>query len=186
MDTKQITKLKEDLRSRTRHIRLLANILFVHVFAVAPVLIALVGIQAAWLGLLIVMLALTISIATLFHRAHREFYPSAKDDRFTHTLTAALAPATSIRAHDIASRPLFEGFHPLAVARVLLDETAFLLFARNVLLDLRHPMLPACPNPQAVALATEKYFRGAVVEMTEAWLKENGVVPAELCHPPKP
>jgi hypothetical protein len=47
-------------------------------------------------------------------------------------------------------------------------------------------MLPTCPNLQDGALATEKYFRGAAVEITEAWLKESGVVSDELCHPPKP
>jgi hypothetical protein len=186
MDTKQITKQKEDFRTRTRYIRLLANILFVHVFVVAPVLITLIGIQAAWLGLVITMFALTLSIATLFCRVYREFYPNAKDERFTHTLTAALAVATSMRAHDIASRQLLESFHPLAVAKVLLEEKMFRPFARDVLLDLRNPMSPACPNPQSEASATEKFFRSVSLEITEAWLKENGVASEELCLPPKP
>ncbi len=186
MDTKGIATLVESLRMRTKHVRLLANILFVHVFVVAPVLITLVGIQATWLGLVIVMFALTLSIATLFHRAHREFYPKATDDRFTYTLTTALAVATSLRAHDIVSRPLLENFHPLAVAKVLLDETAFRSFARIIHLDLRHPALPVCPNSQPHAAATENFFRNASLEITEAWLKENGVEPDELCRAPKP
>ncbi len=186
MDTKRIATLKENLRTRTRHVRLLANILFVHVFVVAPILITLVGIQATWLGLVIVMFALTLSIATLFHRAHKTFYPQSSDDRFTHTLTTAFAAVTSIRAHDIASRPLLENFHPLAVAKVLLEENSFRAFARNVLLDLRHPMLPVCPNARPEAVATEKFFRNASLEITEAWLKEGGVAPDELCRTPKP
>lgn len=186
MDTKQIATLTEKLRMRTRHIRLLANILFVHVFVVAPVLITLIGIQATWLGLVIVMFALTLSIATLFHRTHRKFYPGASDERFTHTLTTGLAVATSLRAHDIASRPLLETFHPLAVAKVLLDETSFCAFARNILLDLRHPMLPVCPNAHPQAATVESLFRSATLEVTEAWLKENGVAPDELSRAPKP
>lgn len=186
MDTKRIATLVENLRARTRHIRLLANILFVHVFVVAPVLITGIGIQATWLGVVIVMFALTLSIGTLFHRAHREFYPGAKDDRFTHTLTTGLAAATSLRAHDIVSRPLLETFHPLAVAKVLLNESSFRAFARNVMLDARHPMLPVCPNAHPQAAPTEKFFRSATLEIAEAWLKENGIAPDDLCRAPKP
>lgn len=186
MDVKRIATQLEQLRSHTRSIRMLANTLFVHVFVVAPILIALIGIKSAWLGLVVVMLALTFSMATLFRRAHREFYPNAKDDRFTHTLTTALAPATSMRAHDILSRPLLESFHPLAVARVLLVEQQFRSFARNRLLDLRHPLLPICPNLKPAAVAAEKFFRGASLEITEAWLKQGGIEPDELCLPPKP
>ena len=186
MDTKRITQLRDDLLRQTKVIRLLANFLFAHVFIIAPLLITLIGIQATWLGLVIVMFALTLSIATLFHRAHKIFYPQSSDDRFTHTLTTAFAAATSIRAHDIASRPLLENFHPLAVAKVLLEENCFHSFARNVLLDLRHPMLPACPNVHPHAVATEKFFRSASLEITEAWLKENGVAPDKLCLAPKP
>jgi hypothetical protein len=185
-DIKKITQLREDIHRRTKVIRLFANLLFVHLFVVAPVLITLIGIEATWLGLVIVMFALTVSIATLFHRAHKTFYPQSSDDRFTHTLTTAFAAATSIRAHDIASRPLLESFHPLAVAKVLLEETSFRLFARNVLLDLRHPMSPACPSAHPQAAATEKFFRTASLEITEAWLKEIRVAPDELCRAPKP
>jgi hypothetical protein len=186
MDVKKITQLRDDLRARSRAIRLLANFLFAHVFIIAPVLIMLIGIQATWLGLVIVMLALTLSIATLFHRAHKTFYPQSSDDRFIHTLTTAFAAATSIRALDIASRPLLENFHPLAVAKVLLEENGFRSFARNRLLDLRHPMQPACPSTHPEAVATEKFFRTASLEITEAWLKESGVTPDELCRPTKP
>ncbi len=186
MDTKRIVTLKENLRPRTRHVRLLANILFVHVFVVAPVLITLIGIHVTWLGLVIVMFVLTLSIARLFYRAHREFYPSAKEERFTHTLTTALAVATSMRAHDIVSRPLVETFHPIAVAKVLLDDASFRSFARNILLDLRHPMLPVCPNAHPQAATMEMFFRSSTLEIMEAWLRENGVAPDELCRAPKP
>lgn len=186
MDTKRIVKLREEFRVRTRVIRLLCNVLFVHVFIVAPILIVTIGIQAAWLCLVIVMFLLTFSIATLFHCAHRALYPCAKDERFTHTLTTAFAAATSVRAHDIISRPLLENFHPLAVAKVLLDESQFCSFARKVLLDLRHPILPPCLNPQPQAMATELFYRRAGVEMVESWLSENGVALDDLCRPPKP
>ena len=186
MDVTRITEAKNDFHSRTKAIRWLTNLLFAHVFIVAPALISLIGLQATWLGLVLVLLTLTVSIATLFHRAHRKFYPDAKEERFTHTLTTALAAATSIRAADIASRPLLERFHPLAVAKVLLDEETFRPLARRLLIDLRHPMLPTCPNQQSAAMSAEKFFRNSLMEITEAWLKENKVGVEELCCAPKP
>lgn len=186
MDVRKIEAAKKDYQTRATPIRWLTNILFVHVFIAAPVVIALVGLQSAWIGLVVVMLALTISIATLFHRAHRTLYPVASDDRFTHTLTTAFAAATSMRACDILSRPLLECFHPLGVAKVLLEEKAFRPFARRVLIDLRHPMLPVCPNQLAAAISTEKFFRSMALETTEVWLKDNKIGVEELCRPPEP
>lgn len=186
MDIGRITQLRDELRARTRAIRLLVNVLFVHLFIVAPALVTLVGIQATWMGLVTVMFALTVSIATLFHRAHKALYPQSSDERFTHTLTTALAAATTLRAHDIASRPLLENFHPLAVAKVLLEGKEFCIVARSVLLDLRNPILPACPSAQPKAVAAESFFRSTSLEITEAWLKENGVSPDDLCRAPEP
>ena len=186
MDVTRITEAKNDFQSRIKPMRWLTNILFVHVFIVAPVLASVIGLPATWLGLVLVMLTLTVSIGILFHRAHRKFYPDAKDERFTHTLTTALAAATSIRACDIASRSLLERFHPLAVAKVLLNEETFRAFARKLVIDLRYPMLPTCPNPLPAAISTEKLFRNASLEIAEAWLKENRIGIAELCHAPQP
>lgn len=186
MDAKSIAEAKSDFQACTKPMRWLTNILFVHIFIIAPVLISLLGLQATWLGLVFVMLSLTVSIAVLFRRTHRRFYPDTKDERFTHTLTTALAAATSIRAGDIASRSLLERFHPLAVAKVLLSEELFRGFARRLMIDLRHPMLPTCPNPLPAAISTEKFFRNTSLEIAEAWLKENKIGVEELCRAPQP
>lgn len=185
-DTKQIETLRGDFDRRVRPIRWLTNTVFVLVFIVAPLLISLFRLKYVWLTLLIVLLGLTIATATLFARMHRRFYPAATDERFSHTLMIALAPATTMRAHDMISRLLLEKFHPLSVARQLLANGAFLDFARRALRDLRHPALPACPNPQPQAIATESFYRRTLLEVTEAWLLENKYSPEELCRPPTP
>jgi len=114
--------------------------------------------------------------------AHRALYPHAEDERFTHTLTIALAPTSALRAHDALSRPLVEMFHPLAVAKVLLPEGRFREFARPVLLDIRHPALPLCPSDDSCATGrgiSGAYGlaagRGATVETGRALSRTNYV-----------
>jgi hypothetical protein len=113
-------------------------------------------------------------------------YPSAEDERFTHTLTVALSPPNAIRACDSLSRPLFESFHPLALAKVFLPASGFHQFAREVLLDIRHPALPVCPVNDPTAGATELFARSALRQAVERFLKKHGIDPYELCRPPTP
>ena len=186
LDEKAIQSRWDTFRTKTKTLRRLTNFLFGLVFILAPGLIGLIGLQLVWLWLVLALLALTISTAVCFARLHRQFWPEAADDRFTQTLLIALAPATTMRALDIASRPLLENFHPLAVAKVFLQPAAFRRFARRGLLDLRHPIQPTCPNPQPEAVATEAFFRRTQLEIIESWLEENKLPPTELCKAPDP
>lgn len=186
LDTKQIKALHQDFDQQVRPIRFLANALFVLVFVIAPLLIGFIGLKLVWLGLLVALLGLSITTATLFCRLHRKFYPAASDERFTQTLILAMAPATTMRAHDIASRPLLENFHPLAVAHHLLDADSFRRFARHLLLDLRNPAPPAFPSASPQTIATELFYRRLLLEVAEAWLAERKLPAAELCRPPTP
>ena len=183
-DDQKIATHWGEFRAETKPIRYLTNSLFAFVFLAAPVLIGFIGLKLVWLWLSVALVALTISTAVLFARVHRQFWPEAADDRFTQSLIIALAPATTMRALDIAARPLLENFHPLAVAKHFLPPAVFQRFARRVLLDLRHPVRPTCPNPQPEAIATEVFFRRTLVEAVEAWVNENKISPAELCKPP--
>jgi hypothetical protein len=167
-------------------VRGLSNALLGYVFGVAPVVIWHFGFKLSWLGLLAGLLGLTSATAFCFFRAHRALYPDAEDERFTQTLTILLAPTTAMRAHDALSRPLMEGFHPLAIASVLLPEKDFRDFARRVLLDLRQPALPPCPNDNQAARETELQARSALRSAAEEFLKKAGVGPGDLCGPPAP
>lgn len=184
-DSKAITARRNDWQRRARPVRWLANALVVYIFAVAPVLIWHFGFSLSWLGLLLGMVALTITTATLFARAQRALYPDAPDERFTHTLTIALAPTSAMRAHDALSRPLLDTFHPLAVAHACLSEQSFHAFARRALLDLRHPALPHGPADPPEAPTTERYYRQALLAATEEFLQQHKMKPEELCHPPR-
>jgi len=174
-----------DAFTHWRRVRRVSNTLLVYVFLVAPVAIQNLGFKLSWLGLLIGLLLLTATAAVLFWRSHRALFPEADDERFTHALTILLAPTTAMRAHDVLSRSLLETFHPLTAAKVFLPEQCFRDYARCVLLDMRHPVMPISPpNPEAEA--TEAYSRRVVLAAAEDFLTRNGLVPDELCRPPKP
>jgi hypothetical protein len=186
LDQKAIKERRAEWQKRARAVRRLANLLVVYIFLIAPLLIWLLGFLLCWLGLLVGLLALTITTATLFARAYRALYPNAHDERFTHTMTIALAPTSAMRAHDALSRPLLELFHPLAVAKAFLSDTDFGEFARRALLDLRHPALPPCPNEMPEAQATERFFRETLLTAAEDFLTRHGVELEALCRAPQP
>jgi len=186
LDESAAAQRVQDFQKRACNLRRLSNALFAYLFVFAPALIWHFGIKLSGLGLLAGLIALTTTTAVLFHRAHRALYAHAEEERFTHTLTIALAPTSALRAHDALSRPLLEAFHPLAVAQVLLPAGRFREFARRVLLDLRHPALPLCPNDDSAQRAAEFQGRTALRLAAETLLKRNGVEPDELCRPPAP
>lgn len=184
LDARHVEDRWSVFQKLSRPVRLFGNALFAYLFLVAPGLIWQFGFKLSWLGLLIGLFALTTATAVLFHRAHRALYAQAEDERFTHTLTILLAPMTAMRAHDALSRPLFETFHPLALAKVFLPTNDFHDFSRRVLLDLRHPALPVCSSAEPAAHATEFYARTTLRHAVESFLTQSGVEPDELCRPP--
>ena len=184
LDAKNVKDRWLVFQKLSRPVRLFANTLFAYLFLVVPVLIWQFGFKSSWLGLLIGLFALATATAVLFYRAHRALYPEAEDERFTHTLTILLAPMTAMRAHDALSRPLFERFHPLALARVFLPTNDFHDFARRVLLDIQHPALPVCSSAEPAAHATEFYARTTLRHAAESFLTQSGVEPDDLCRPP--
>lgn len=186
LDTMAIGAHLTDWRKRAHPIRWLANFLVFYIFLIAPALIWSFGLLLCWLWLLLGLLAMTVTTATLFAHAHRALYPDAHDERFSHTLLIALAPTSTMRAHDALSRPLLESFHPLAAARGFLDDRDFRAFARRILLDLRQPAMPGCADERAEAKATEGFARETLLAATEKFLAQHAVKPEELCQPPKP
>jgi len=186
LDTKLIEKRWQEFRKLSKPLRWLCNAVFVYLFVAAPLAIHFLGLKRCWLELVTGLLALTVSTALCFRRAHRTFYAQAEDDRFTHFLTILLAPASTIRALDVLSRPLLEPFHPLAVARVFCPDHTFREFARKTLLDLRYPALPVCPSADDTAVVAELHSRQTLLQAVEQFLKKGGVNVDELTRPPEP
>ena len=179
-DTKAIERLWENLQKKTATLQLLTNAVFIHLFMVSPLVLQRWSVQRSWPWLVTVLLALTVSTAILFRGLHKQFYPAAGEERFTHFLTIMLAPATTIRANDVLSRPLLESYHPLAIAKVFCSEQDFREFARQHLREVAHPAMPLCPLQEPLAQAAESYSRGLLRETMHGFLKRSGVVPEEL------
>jgi hypothetical protein len=86
----------------------------------------------------------------------------------------------------VLSRPLLEGFHPLALAKVFCPEQAFRAFARDVWREIRFPGLPLCPCEEPMALAAERHARAVLQQAIERFLAQCGIHPADLAQPPTP
>ena len=184
LDTRAVEQRWNEATQCGKPIRRLANVLFILLFIAAPALIWRLGFGLSWPWLLAGLLALTISIAVCFRRGHRRLFPKLDDERFTFTLTVALAPTSALRAHDLLTRHACETFHPLAVAKVFLPPADFEKFAGWVLRDLRHPAQPVCPDNSQEILAVEAQGRGALLETVEIFLRRTNLNLAQLlCAP---
>ena len=183
-DTKAMKKRWDDMHKELPRVRLPANLLFIYLFIVAPLVLGRLGLGTTWPGLVVGLLALTTGTAISFWRIHKTFYPAAEDERFTHFLTILLSPATTIRAGDVLTRPLFEGFHPLALAKVFCTEETFRLLAEQMLRDIRYPALPVFAGNNPSASGVEREARARLQKTVEEFLKRNGIEPQELVKAP--
>ena len=172
--------------TQVKRVHWAANALLLFVFLVAPVLLWKFGLALAWMPLAILLVALLATTAFLFRRAHYALFPAAADERFNQFLMILLYPPAAIRACDALSRPLFEFFHPLAVASVLCPEARFRSFARQTLLDLRYPARPLATEGQPALAAVEDFSRATVLAEAESLVRRMGVDPEEITRAPEP
>lgn len=186
LDIKTLGNRWKQFHEQTQGLRGITNLLFVYLFVGAPLLIHGLGLGRTWIALLVGILVCTCSAAILFRRAHKELFPKAEDERFTHCILVLLSPVSTIRACDMLSRPLFEIFHPLALAKVFCTDAGFRSFAESILLELRHPGRPLCPSPDAAAAQAEQRWRALLEEEVTKFLQRAGIAPHELIQPPTP
>jgi hypothetical protein len=170
----ELGQARERLAAMQRHsrpIRWLANILFGYLFLVAPALIYLLGLRLTWIPLLAGMFLLTAWTGIVFRRAHRTLHgEAAADARFSAALTIGLSPANAIRAGDALSRRLFDEFHPLCLTRLLCGDAVFRTMAARGMARARYP------TPAEGPITNSAQF--------EAFLRSEGLAPAELLAPP--
>jgi hypothetical protein len=183
-DTESIEQRWAQFRQESAGLRIMTNVLFAYLFVMAPLLIWWFGLTATWIWLLTGLVGCSLTIAILFHRAHRMLYPSAQDERFTQFLIVLLSPASAIRANDLLTFPLLGSFHPLAISRVFCREAIFTDLAGDFLRELHFPALPLCPRPEPLAQATEAFARMLAISALEGFLRRNQFNPGDLLRPP--
>jgi hypothetical protein len=183
-DCAQIERQWHEFKKQTSGLRLATNALFLYLFILSPVLIWQTGLRRCWLPLLAGLLALTCTIAVLFHRAHKKLYPTAEDERFTHFIILLLSPATAIRALDVISRPLLEAFHPLAIAKVFCPAGQFEELARKYLREIRYQSLPGDPEQDSMGQKVQRYWRDVSQKTLEDFLNRSGMDTKALLQAP--
>lgn len=186
LDSARIRKRWEEYAGQSVLLRRLAIVLFIYLFALAPLLLWKYGFRHAGAGVAAGLLAQTLTIGWLFRRAHQRLFPDGAEERFTPFLTMLLAPPSAIRAPDTLGRHLLEEFHPLAVVQALAPPEAFKKLARHVLLDLQFPVLPAAPSADEAAVRAEDWSRARMRELVWKFVERAGVNPEDLVKPPAP
>ncbi len=186
LDVKSAQERWKDFNEQVRQVRYGANSLFLYVFVGAPLVVWQRGIVSTWPYLLGGTYVLTLCLAVLFRRIHKKFYLKADDDRFSQFLMILLWPVVAMRAHDILARPLFEEFHPLAIANLHCSEARFREFARTIWREILYPASPLVPAANPLVAETEHFSRETWKSEVERFLKKQGVPPDSLLTPPEP
>lgn len=123
-----------------RRTKCACNVLFAHLAVVTPLSLHVFGFEASWIALLVALLLLDGVVLQVFRRAHARLYPEGGSERRKAILRMAFSPLEAIRAHDALTRCSLESFHPLAAARALCSEAAFLEYGGSLLRHLRNPI----------------------------------------------
>ncbi len=165
----------------TRRLRVWCNALFLFLFGVIPAMVWFKGLDRTWPTLLAGLLALMLLTAVEFFFVHRRLHPKASGERWTNTLLACVAPHHAIRLTDTATRAALAAFHPLTVARVLLDDVRFASFAGPVLRDLHFPI----PLPERKDGVDILGCHAMTRDAAEDFLASVGIEPAALLRPSK-
>jgi len=117
----------------------LGVILFMFLFVFTPSLAFTFGLSPLIIPVAVVMIALAVLIAIMFHRAHKKLYPAESSERLESLVKMILCPPVSIRAADILTRNLLAQYCPIVLASVL-PGSGEPQFVRSVILDLQHPL----------------------------------------------
>lgn len=120
-------------------IKQMGVILFLFLFALTPSLAFTYGSAPLIIPVAIVMVALAVEIAIMFHRTHKKLYPAESSERLESLVKMILCPPVSIRAADILTRNLLAEYSPIVLASVL-PGSGESKFVRGVILDLKHPL----------------------------------------------
>lgn len=174
LNAKEVENHLKKYQVKTRLLRLLSNGLFIFLFFLFTPVVLYFGLGSFELMLLAGAFVQSVVIAILFRRLHKAMYADAHEERFKTFLVMLLAPPTAIRAPDILARPLFERYHPLAIAKILAKPDEFRGFARRFLLDLHYPVLPSCPTKNPTAEAAVSFFTKIHLQAAEDFLEECG------------
>ncbi len=184
LDSKRVEQRWNEFKAATTLLRWFTNVLVGYLFLLAPLVIWRFGLRQTWPVLLAGLFGLTLATALEYRKRHRQFYPDASEERFTHCLTILLSPANAARALDLLSRPLLEAFHPLSVAQRFCSEVEFRRMASEYWRDLNYPAANGLQADDSPALQAERLTRESTRSEVEVFLAKNGIRTADLLSTP--
>lgn len=119
--------------------------------------------------------------------AHRRLLRKCGEARFNLIFSALLLPPQAYRLRSRIGAEYFQALHPLAWLAAAGRQGDFVLYARQVLADLRWPLAPAHLEPESRDLyqAISLWMRGRMETELGRLLLERAVTEGELLAPPK-
>lgn len=171
LDSQAVAGRLTTWRRHTGWLRLFCGLEFALVAGICGWLAAGLSLREIWPWFAGGLLLLNTLATVQFARAHRRLFPEALEERIQHTVMMALFPLATIRAVDVLSRPLLEGFHPLAVAAQMLKPNELEAFARRHLRRVRVWLRQAPPDArpfyQQLETALGEFLRGVGLEVNQ-------------------
>ncbi len=186
LDVDQVRARVDTYRKRIAATNFFCTFLWGLLFVIGPILVIRFTLALAILFIVPLLCALLVAVGICYWRAHRTLFPRDRGERLRHLPLLLLYPPLAIRAVDRLGAIVVDAFDPLAVGVALLEPEALRKFARTVVLDLRHPLEPACPAEEPDRREAEGGFRSALRSAVERVLRSRNLDPDELTRPPAP
>jgi len=171
-DQKAASQELEVFRRRSRWLRIITNVEFFLLFLIVPLAFRSLGTRALWPAVT-ALAAIAISVTLEFWMLHRALFPESSGARMKSAVTILLSPVAAVRACDAVSKELLTGFHPLAVASVILPDEEFKHFASEQLRACRY-------GP-----ASGGWYGAKLQKALESLIRQKGMQPEHLMSPSK-
>ena len=161
-------------QSLARRLSILCASVFVYTFGLLPAVFFLVGLSRSWLWMLVGLLVLTVTTASVFLRLHSQLFPRQRFDRWAQALSMILLPPASARSADKLSRDVLGCYGAAVVGPLVCGRDTSLPTLRDDWFDLaalvRRVDDPSLAQPAEQCAA---FFRGIVMAQMARALKEG-------------
>jgi hypothetical protein len=165
-------------------LRMLCNILFVHLFALAPALVLYFGMTGMLIPLALGMLAIAVQISVGFYRLHKRLYPAEGEERISNLIKMILCPPTSLRACDLLTEGLLSNYNPLVVGHLLLSDNQYREFSIRTLRNLKYPPVDHSADRRTYEIS--RWQNQTLLRKASDYLREMANLQEELLFPPLP
>lgn len=163
----QLRERRDDLARHSRWLRVSSNVYAALLFVILPGVVAWRGAEAGLLFTLPVVGLLHVSTLVCFASAHRRLRPGHGGDLLETLFAAGLYPPLLLRSQQELANALLSGYHPAAVAAVVLEGEARRGFLRAELVTARHAAESGAGSEFDAAALESEALEGLCQELGE-------------------